>query len=256
MLKITPVCAFHDNYIWVLVNTENQHAACVDPGDANPLLAWLDQHKIKLSAILITHHHWDHTGGIDELVSHYSIPVYVPARDRIANGTHPVSESDQIDIPELNLKLDVLDIPGHTMGHIAYVGSELLFTGDTLFGAGCGRVFEGTYPMMLSSLQKLAQFPDETQIYCGHEYTHKNLLFAHEIEPQNPAIQTRLAIVDALLKQQLPTLPSRLGEEKLTNPFLRCDETEVRETAEKHAGRKLSTPVEVFTVIRQLKDQF
>lgn len=255
-LNIIPIPAFKDNYIWLITDSKNNFGIIVDPGEAEPVLKKLKALDVKLAAIFITHHHADHTGGIAEILNQHPVPVFGPKKELTNGVTQYVTEIDKIDIPELALTFEVLEIPGHTSGHIAYYGNGLLFCGDTLFSAGCGRLFEGTAEQMLTSLNKLANLPDTTLVYCGHEYTQANLHFAQTVEPDNLAIQQRIKNCEHLRNQNLPTVPSTLKEEKLTNPFLRCEETNVIIAAEKHANKKLHTPVEVFAAIREWKNIF
>ncbi len=255
-ISIFPIHALKDNYIWIIINSSNQTAIIVDPGEAQPVIDFLQSKAIKPIAILITHHHWDHTNGILELAKTYRhIPVYGPD-EAIAGLTHKVKEDEQIFIDLFPFALRVLNIPGHTLGHVAYYGKDILFCGDTLFAAGCGRVFEGTTEQMYASLNKIKSLPDNTKMYCAHEYTLHNLRFAATVEPTNETIYSRIQEVSKLRDQDLPSLPSLLSEEKLTNPFLRCDSLEIIANAEKHAGRKLNSPIEVFGVIRKWKDGF
>jgi len=231
-LDIIPIRALKDNYIWMIVNSDKKLAVVIDPGEAKPVLDILDHQKIKLTAILVTHHHWDHTNGIAELLEHYPVPVY---RSPLEN---------KLVIPELDLDFTVLKIPGHTHDHIAFFGLNSVFCGDTLFCAGCGRVFEGTHEQMFESLQKLSQLPDHTKIYCGHEYTQRNLKFAKTVEPNNPNFNLQ------------STVPSTIHIEKLTNPFFRCEISEVHKAVENYCGKKLSMPVDVFRELRIWKDNF
>lgn len=257
MLQVSPISAFKDNYIWLIHTAVNHQCVVVDPGDATPVRQHLQEYNLALSAVLITHHHHDHSGGISELLRHYPhIPVYGPAAEDIAGVTHPVNETQQVSIPALNLQLQVLDIPGHTRGHIAFAGHELVFCGDTLFAAGCGRLFEGTAAQMVASLAKLSALSDTTEIYCGHEYTLSNLKFAQAVEPQNTDIAQRLAQAQKLRQQNLVTLPSSIAFEKKTNPFLRCDIPAVKVAAQTYAKRPLATKTDVFSTLREWKNNF
>lgn len=255
MQPVLHVRAFQDNYIWVIRGNSSTHALLVDPGDAKPVLNALPRMGLSPAAILCTHHHHDHVGGIPELLEHFpGLPVYGPMREQIEGLTHPLREDDKVDA--LGLQLKVLDIPGHTRGHIAYYGHGWLFCGDTLFSAGCGRLFEGTAAQMHASLAQLSALPDNTQVYCGHEYTLANLRFALTVEPENSAA---LAYRDAAEAQQamgMPTIPSTLKLERQINPFLRTRETAVRTATENQAGQSLADSVAVFGALRRWKDNF
>jgi hydroxyacylglutathione hydrolase len=256
MVNVITCKAFKDNYIWLLVNSKNNFCVLVDPGDAIPVLKALKEHQLKLAAILITHHHHDHSGGIKELVQHCSVSVFGSIHEDVAGITHPVQDKNNIAIPELELNFQVLNIPGHTRGHIAYYGHDMLFCGDTLFTGGCGRLFEGTAEQMYASLMKLTVLPAQTKVYCGHEYTEANLRFAKAVEPNNTLLLKRIKTTQELRAKDLSTVPSTMLEEKQTNPFLRCEVTEVIAAAEQHAKQKLTTPVEVFACLRQWKNEF
>ncbi|OGT42741.1 MAG: hydroxyacylglutathione hydrolase [Gammaproteobacteria bacterium RIFCSPHIGHO2_12_FULL_40_19] len=257
MLHIKPISAFHDNYIWMISHPESSRVIIVDPGEAKGVLEILKERHYSLAGILITHHHHDHTAGIKALIKEYPAPVYGPARDAVPLCDQPLTESDEVAFPDLKLSLQVLDIPGHTAGHIAFVGEGLLFSGDTLFTAGCGRLFEGTAGQMVHSLAKLAQLPNETLVYCGHEYTANNLRFAALVEPENTAIQERIHEVDLKRAQGLPTVPASLAIEKQTNPFLRCHVPAVIRAAEEHCRKSLEGDLTaVFSVIREWKNQY
>lgn len=252
MFNIVPVCAFTDNYIWVI--HDQHHAAVVDPGDAAPVLNFLQQKKLKLIAILNTHHHNDHVGGNSTLLQKFPVPVYGPESESISTVTHRLKEGNNIYLAELSLGFSVLDIPGHTAGHIAYYGANSLFCGDTLFACGCGRLFEGTAQQMYISLNKLARLPDTTAVYCGHEYTLANINFAKLVEPGNKVLAQLNISAEKQRKSDLPTLPSTIVMEKACNPFLRCDEPEVIHNASNYIGKSLTDPISVFTAIREWKN--
>ncbi|MBA2352036.1 MAG: hydroxyacylglutathione hydrolase [Burkholderiales bacterium] len=252
-MKIVPLAAFQDNYIWLL--RKGEHAVVVDPGDAEPVLSYLGHEKLRLAAIINTHHHRDHVGGNARLLDFFRVPVYGPRDEAIATLTHPLQAEDVIDFPELALHLTVLSIPGHTAGHIAYVGPGILFCGDTLFAGGCGRLFEGSPEQMVDSLNKLARLPAATQVYCGHEYTLANLSFARIVDPDNIELATREKAARALRAQNRPTLPSNIALENATNPFLRCTTPAVIASVNAYAGRTLAGATEVFAALRQWKDR-
>ncbi len=254
MMKVHQLNAFDDNYIWLIGCDDKPDVAIVDPGDADPVIEYLEREGLRPMAILITHHHGDHTGGVTELLEHYQIPVYGPADERIPALTHPLHEGDGVELPSCAMRLQVFDTPGHTRGHICYYGHGALFSGDTLFSAGCGRLFEGTAEQMYHSLEKLRALPDDTLVYCAHEYTQANLGFAVVAEPHNAEILARLNKVDALRRAGRPSVPSSLATEKATNPFLRSHVPSLAAAAETFAGRDLSTPAEVLAVVRHWKD--
>lgn len=257
MLYVEAVKAFKDNYIWVLADPETQQAIVVDPGDPEPVRSFLKQRGWQLAAILVTHHHPDHVGGIAALAQP-GLPIIGPAREKIPCKTYSVNDNDQFTLPGLGADAQVLDIPGHTLGHIAFYIPDInaLFCGDTLFGGGCGRLFEGTAEQMHCSLQRLAALPSDTQVYCGHEYTLANLAFAQQVEPENSQLTDRLATDRARLAQGQPTLPSRMQIEQCTNPFLRVREPTVWAAAEHHAQRRLDNETAVFAALRHWKDNF
>jgi len=259
MLELHPVPAFQDNYLWVARGADAAWAVAVDPGDAAPVAAWLAAHRARLAAILVTHHHGDHVGGVAALADG-TVPVFGPRTEAQAVVTHPVGDGDRVPLPALGLELEVLEVPGHTRGHLAFLdrtpGAETLFCGDTLFSAGCGRLFEGTPEQMLASLDALAALPDETRVYCAHEYTLANLRFAMAVEPGNPDLQAWQQEAASLRARNLPTIPTTIGREKRVNPFLRARSAGVRRAAEARAGVALASPVAVFAEIRQWKDGF
>ena len=260
-IKVRPVRAFSDNYIWLIESPHDaDHAAkrvvAVDPGEAAPVIAELNRTSSSLAAILLTHHHPDHVGGVSELLSRWPVPVFGPHDARIAPPIHALSDGERCELPDLGLGFQILQVPGHTLSHIAFFGHAALFCGDTLFSAGCGRMFEGTPAQMTSSLDKLRSLPGGTAVYCGHEYTAANLKFALTVEPRNAATLAYQHDVERLRAAGHPSLPSTLALEIRVNPFLRCQQAEVRAAAEQHAGRTLQQPFEVFAVLRAWKDGF
>ena len=256
MQKIKPIHALEDNYIWCISNPESKYCVIVDPGEAEPVLKHFKKSDLTLEAILITHHHWDHTHGLQGILEHIDARVYAPATEHVYGKTAGLSHDDILDVPHVRLEFTVLSVPGHTSGHIAFYTPGMLFCGDTLFTGGCGKIFEGTAEQMHDSLMKLAALPDDTMIYCGHEYTEDNLRFSHAVEPTNDDIKKRLEETIELRKQGLPTVPAPLSIEKRTNPFLRVNDPNVIVAAESHSSRKLKTPTEVFQVLREWKDHF
>jgi hydroxyacylglutathione hydrolase len=254
MLELVPLPAFSDNYIWVL---HNRHAALViDPGDAFPVLQFIDRMNLELLAVLNTHHHADHTGGNAELRHRYQCRILGPTAESIPQCTHPVNDGDHLQFPELGLSFQVIATPGHTLGHVSYYGAGYLFCGDTLFGCGCGRLFEGTPQQMHNSLSVLARLSHHTLICCAHEYTLSNIRFAKSVDPFNPALLKREERDASRRAAGQPTLPSTLEIEAQTNPFLRCGEPAIWQSAERLIGHPLVDETDVFAVIRSAKDHF
>lgn len=245
-----------DNYAYLLVCEKSKAAAIIDPSEADPALNRIEQEDATLQAILNTHHHRDHTGGNQGILEKYSAEVYGHQSDsaRIHGLTRGVDEGDEVRIGELKGK--VLFVPGHTTGHVAYLFENNLFCGDTLFTAGCGRLFEGTPEQMHASLKKLAALPDNTKVYCGHEYTESNLRFAVSIEPRNPKLLSRFERVQGLRSRGAPTVPSTMEEEKQTNPFLRCESKEIHASLKSADPHARLDPVSVFAAVRKMKDSF
>lgn len=253
-LEVIPLRAFKDNYVWTMRNAHG--AAVVDPGEAGPVLEYLQTEKLRLLAILATHHHQDHVGGIAELLQTHRVPVYGPRGEPIPTLTHPVGGGERVTIEQLGVTFEVLDIPGHTRAHIAYYGANMLFCGDTLFACGCGRAFEGTPQQLHSSLEKLKALPDDTLVYCGHEYTLANIGFAKAVEPDNSALRLRESDDARLRSENRPTLPTTIAREKATNPFLRVTRPTVVDSANKYLGKRAADPAAVFAALRQWKNEF
>jgi hydroxyacylglutathione hydrolase len=256
MLNIQAIPALNDNYIWFIEDTDTRRVLIVDPGDAKPVIEAIEQQQLIPAALLITHGCHDHVDGINQLVKLYNTPVYGPKKETIPSINHPLIACENL-IIEPNLpEITILDIPGHTIGHIAFLINDCLFCGDTLFGAGCGRLHSGDAKKMFSSLQQISELPFQTKIFCAHEYTQANLHFAEAVEPDNSDIQQRIFDTAALRQQGKPSLPSTLTIELATNPFLRCGQPNVIQAAEFFSGKQLSTALEVFTELRLWKDRF
>jgi hydroxyacylglutathione hydrolase len=256
-LDVRPVRAFSDNYVWLIdAPGAPGHVVAVDPGEASPVVAELRQSGSILAGILLTHHHPDHIGGVPALLELWPVPVVGPEDSRIGLSVRALHEGERCEFPDLGLSFEILQLPGHTVSHIAFHGHGAVFCGDTLFSAGCGRMFEGNPTQMNASLNKLRRLPPDTRMYCGHEYTAANLRFALAVDPVNEAALEYQREVARLRAGDLPSLPSSMALERQVNPFLRCDEPMVAAAAERHAGRSLAGPAEVFGVLRAWKDQF
>lgn len=288
MASVLHVPAFEDNYIWLIrgesadapalmtgratdgrraspsargprldpVGVSSNKVAIVDPGDAVPVLEALARQALTPIAILCTHHHGDHVGGVEELLVRYDMPVYGPARERIPAITHRLSDGDRVRLDALGLEFQVLDVPGHTAGHIAYYGHGLLFCGDTLFSAGCGRLFEGTAGQMHRSLSRLAALPPDTAVYCAHEYTAANLRFALTVEPDDSHVRDYQRQVSERRARREPTVPSTMAIERRINPFLRIHEPAVRRAVAAWAGHAPASDTETLALLRRWKDGF
>lgn len=256
-MKIEALSAFSDNYIWMI--HDDAQALVVDPGDAAPVLEALQSRRLTLTKILLTHHHPDHVGGVEALRRVLDGSVHGPAGEHMPEPCHRLREGDHVDWR--GARFEVLDVPGHTAGHIAYVATlpgmeaPALCCGDTLFSAGCGRLFEGTPQQMSASLAKLARLPDATLVCCAHEYTLSNLRFAAAAEPDNDEVQRHIAHCERLRAQDRPTLPSTIGLEHRINPFLRCEEPSIVSTL-RARGLPASNPVDVLAALRQWKNEF
>lgn len=246
------VSAFDDNYIWVI--RDDTVCIVIDPGDATPVLDYIQRHQLSLSAILITHHHHDHTGGITELVAAFDCPVYGPDNPSIKGITHPVTDGGRVQLQAPELTFEVIACPGHTLDHIAFYCKPWLFCGDTLFSAGCGRMFEGQPAQFWQSLQRLTALPADTEVYCAHEYTAANLKFAKLVEPDNKMIDEHMDWVQKKRQRNEKTLPTTIALEAQINPFLRCHLQTIKDAAQHHAQTSLTEPAEVFACLRHWKN--
>lgn len=258
MFDVIRIPAFKDNYIWLL--RKGASAVVVDPGDARPVLEVLEREGLTLSAILITHHHADHQGGVARLLEHHPVEVFGPEMESITALTRPLRGGETIALDAIDESFRVIAVPGHTLGHLAYYGSGCLFCGDTLFTGGCGRLFEGTPDQMHESLARLASLPDETRVYCAHEYTENNLRFALAVESGNRRLRDRVNDVAVARAKGQATVPSSLALEKATNPFLRCNEPEVITSARSRASALDKAfsggAAEVFALLREWRNAF
>lgn len=257
MFNVTPIPAFNDNYIWALTVPNSQAVAVVDPGDADVVNRYLKDNNLQLTAILVTHHHDDHTGGVNQLHLEHAAEVYGPANSPFEGISHKLANDDQIEL--MGQLLTIHAVPGHTLDHISYYLANTtpqLFCGDTLFLAGCGRLFEGSPEQMHEAMEYFKSLPDTTEVYCTHEYSLANLAFAAAVEPTNPQITAAIARCTQQRKAGLPTLPSTIATEKQINPFLRYNETTVKQSAEQFAHSPLSSEIAIFASLRQWKNQF
>ncbi len=253
MFNITAIPALQDNYIWAVHNA--QHAVIVDPGEAAPVLKFLSEYHLKPTAILCTHRHNDHIGGIAELRREYHVPVHGRSHPNNPHITDDLREGEQLTLAEFNLIFDILELPGHLDDHIAFVNQDILFCGDVLFGAGCGRNKEGTLAQLHHSLQRLSLLPDSTRMYCAHEYTAANIQFALACEPDNLSLRQRDVVTQKLRSANLPTLPSTIGLEKATNPFLRCASPEIIHTLQRR-GLHDTSQLGIFIALREWRNVF
>ena len=254
MLSIKPIKSLSDNYIWLV--TTNEGSIVIDPGESKQIIDLIKSNEIDLEGILITHHHYDHTNGIEEILKYKKVEVYGP-KNNVNSVTKRVKQNDVFNL--IGLKFEVIETPGHTLDHIAFYcfedGKSILFCGDTLFSGGCGRVFEGTYSQMYESLKKLSKLPEDTQIFCGHEYTSSNLQFACAVEPNNQFIKKYTEEIIEKTKNGVPSLPSSLKIEYMINPFIRCNEENLIDNINKKFG-EVSSEIEIFSTLRKWKDDF
>ena len=254
MVQVIPIPAFNDNYIWAITKADTKSIYVVDPGDAEPVLAFCKKHSFTLKGILITHHHWDHTNGVESLTQHFAnIPVFGPENSQFKGISHKLTDNQEIVLPEVDKTFNVMHIPGHTLDHIAYFDADLIFCGDTLFNGGCGRLFEGSAEQMSDSLQRIAKLPDATLVYCTHEYTRANLAFAIYIEPDN---QTLIEYNQSLHGNNEISLPSTIAQQKAINPFLRSHLAQVRASILEKSATNETCKTKVFARLRELKDNY
>lgn len=258
--QVDAIQAFNDNYIWAIHQNNNDNCIIVDPGSADEVLRFLANKKMSLIAILITHHHRDHIGGVSTLLAQFpNIPVYGPSKEAKETVTHPLTDGEEITIPALDITLSVLEVPGHTLGHIAYADAHSLFCGDTLFSGGCGRMFEGTPKMFSSSLSKLSALASTTLVYCAHEYTLNNLTFAKTITPNSRELEKYIESCEEKRARNLSTIPSSIDTELAINPFLRLQDPDVINALNRKFSINLNShnnADENFKWLRQWKDSF
>jgi hydroxyacylglutathione hydrolase len=249
-MKVQAIPAFDSNYIWLIINDESASCVVVDPGDAAPVLSYLYENKLTLEGVLITHHHHDHVDGVKTLVEGTKVPVVGPKG--IEFVTHDVAEGDHMQFTDTAVEFEVIEVPGHTLDHIAYYGGDALFCGDALFSVGCGRVFEGTALQSYQSIERLASLPEQTKVYCTHEYTQANIAFAKTIDADNQSLIAYEQQVKALREKGKPSLPTTIWMEKQVNPFVRCHDKSLASAVDCEG----KSSMEVFSVIRRMKDNF
>lgn len=255
MLSVLTVPAFNDNYIWLIKDSQSQRCIVVDPGDATPVLNIIEAQQLTIEAIIITHHHRDHTGGVEALIANNpKIKVY--GKTALFDGIYLVDEGDQLTFFDGQLTLNIWQVAGHTLDHITYFNDEMLFCGDTLFSGGCGRVFEGTHQQMLDALSRLSTLNDKTKVYCAHEYTQNNLIFALHVDPHNEALLAYVKHVSKLRQQGLPTIPTTIEREKEINPFLRCTNSGLVNNLQAILSKNITSELQCFQELRNYKDQF
>jgi hydroxyacylglutathione hydrolase len=261
MLEVKPIPIYQDNYVWMITKSNESSAYVVDPGDAVAVKAALDRRGLGLAGILITHCHWDHVTGIPLLVREFGCPVYGPAKSTLAQITHRLSEGDALSLWQIH-PLEVWETPGHTTDHVSYIIPPspeqphcLLFCGDTLFSGGCGRLFNGTIEQLETSLNRIAQLPTNTEVYCTHEYTQSNLAFAAKVEQGNSVLADYIQQISLKRQNSIPSLPTTISQELAINPFLRCDELEVQESIQRHFGVYNAGRSALFKLLRQWKNK-
>ena len=255
MLSVLTIPAFKDNYIWLIKDSQSQRCIIVDPGDATPVLAILEAQELTIEAIILTHHHYDHIDGVAALLANNpDIKVY--CKNPLFEKAHLVDEGDQLNFFDNKLTLNVWQVAGHTLDHVVYFNEHMLFCGDTLFSAGCGRLFEGSAQQMFSALTRIASLDEQTKVYCAHEYTQNNLIFALHVDPQNPALLTYIKHVSKLRQQGLPSLPTSIACEKLINPFLRTFDESIVNQLQNILAQPVLPGEQCFEILRAYKDRF
>jgi len=256
MVNVLTIPSFNDNYIWLIKDSQSQHCVVVDPGDATPVLEMIESQSLILDAILLTHKHYDHIDGVAALLAALGDDINIFSKDRLFPESTQVVEGQGIHCFESRLVLEVMEVPGHTLDHIVFYNEQMLFSGDTLFSGGCGRVFEGTHAQMFTALSRLAELPDTTKIYCAHEYTTSNLAFAYAIEPKNKALLEYMQVVAKKRQQGLATIPTNIKTEKAINPFLRCHEQDLINHLQNKLSIELNPGIKTFSALRGYKDNF
>jgi hydroxyacylglutathione hydrolase len=256
MVNILTIKSFSDNYIWLIKDSQSNHCIVVDPGDADPVLQVLSAQQLILDAIILTHHHYDHVNGVEPLLAHATQDIAVYSKNKLFAQSVLVNEGQVLSFFDGRYSLNVMELPGHTLDHLAYYNESELFCGDTLFSGGCGRVFEGSPEQMFKALSRLALLADDTQVYCAHEYTQNNLIFAFHLEPKNEPLLKYIQQVSKKRQQGLATIPTTMGLEKMINPFLRCHHSSLVNALQKQLAMQLSSPLACFTALRQYKDLF
>ena len=256
MVNIITLNALKDNYIWLIKDSQSQHCIIVDPGDAAPVLDIVENEQLIIDAILLTHHHADHVGGVQALLAARDENIALYSKNELFKDSKLIKEGDTINFFDGKFSLQVLEVPGHTLDHIVFYNEQLLFCGDTLFSGGCGRVFEGNFEQMFAALSRLALLDDHTKVYCAHEYTQNNLIFAHHIEPENALLLNYIQQVSKKRDQGLPTIPSTIGLEKAINPFLRCTQKTLINNLQAHLREEIDGGLNCFSALRQYKNDF
>tara|TARA_R110001583_G_scaffold26757_2_gene96282 strand:+ start:56959 stop:57729 length:771 start_codon:yes stop_codon:yes gene_type:complete len=256
MVNVITIPSFSDNYIWLIKDSQSQHCILVDPGDATPVLDIVNSQSLVVDAIIITHKHHDHIGGVEKILSSLDNDIKLYGKNKLFPSVLEVKEAQTIHFFEQRFSLKVMEVPGHTLDHVVYYNDDMLFCGDTLFSAGCGRVFEGSHQQMFDSLSRLASLSDATKVYCAHEYTENNLAFAYAIEPKNKALLSYMQQVAKKRQLGLPSIPTDIGLEKNINPFLRCADVNLINHLQNHLAKPLVAGLQTFTALRNYKDNF